>query len=102
MLIEGIDDEEPAPNNQNSNYRLDESTVYRAPPSAKKPGHEREDSSMSSAVRSSVILPKPSGKEKKKGYFSGVVKSLKALNKYIYKTKAKQAGPQQSLDQVDL
>jgi len=44
----------------------------------------------STDLRSSVILPKPSGKEKKKGYFSKVVKSLKSLNKYIYKTKTSQ------------
>ncbi len=89
MLIEGIDDD-PLPNaiNQNSHYALDDTTVYRAPSATGS--HQRQDSTQ---VRSSVILPRPSGKEKKKGYFSKVVKSIKSLNKYIYKTKASQGLP---------
>jgi hypothetical protein len=89
MIIEGIDDEpdqqQMANPNQNSNYKLDDTTVFRA--EGTYSNHLRQEST---EMRSSVILPKPSGKEKKKGYFSKVVKSLKSLNKYIYKTKASQ------------
>ena len=86
MLIEGIDDEPEAhspPTNQNNRYSLDDTTVYRAPGTFSNTKVLTSDD-----VRSSVILPKPSGKEKKKGYFSSVIKSIKSLNKYIYKTKA--------------
>lgn len=41
------------------------------------------------------MLPGPSGKEKKDGYFSGVLKSLKTLNKYISTAKKSQSTPQQ-------
>jgi len=107
MLIEGIDDDLPEfdqhqaaqkNNNQNNSYALDDSTLYRAPgtetiqDNTGSSGEQREEEegaegTPAAVVRSSVLMPKASGKEKKKGYFSKVIKSLKSINKYIYRTK---------------
>lgn len=88
MLIQGIDDE-PDPN-QNPHYQLDQSTVFRA-------GHSTAGSMDSQAdpSRPSVMLPTPSGKEKKPGYFSTALKSLKQLNAYITQSKKPKNTPQE-------